>query len=200
MSIKERKIATFDEKCQAIQEIFTSEFNKQLFKHCIIRLSSVFKIKYNLEKGFRGIMIEDFISETIESFLKTDGRNWYPEKFPDFRKQFISALDSVISNTLNTEKDKIKNTFEILDNDIEFSFDDTDYKEILNSCNNELILLGATDEELLLFEPYIINGMKRQDLADLFGINLEELTNIKKRLDRKLPIIKEKLKLMNYEK
>ncbi len=200
MIATDRKIATFDEKCLAIQDMFTSEFNLQLFKHCIIRLNSVFKIKYNLDKGFRGIMIEDFISETVESFLKTDGRNWYPEKFPDFRKQFISALDSVISNTLKSDEEKIKNTFEILDNDTEFSFDDTDYKEILNSCTDELILLGATDEELLLFEPYIINGMKRQDLADLYGISLEELTNIKKRLDRKLPIIKEKLKLKNYEK
>ncbi len=200
MIATDRKIATFDEKCQAIQEIFTPEFNSQLFKHCIVRLNSVFKIKYDLGKGFRGIMIEDFISETMESFLKNDGRNWYPEKFPDFRKQFISALDSVISNTLKSDEEKIKNTFEILDNDTELSFDDADYQEILNSCIEELILLDSTDEELLLFEPYIINGMKRQDLADLYGISLEELTNIKKRLDRKLPIIKEKLKLKNYEK
>lgn len=199
MIATDKKIATLVEIRRAIQDVFTSEFNSQLFKHCIIRLNSVFKIKYNVDKGFRGIMIEDFISETVESFLKTDGRNWYPEKFPDFRKQFISALDSVISNTLKSDEEKIKNTFEILDNDTEFSFDDSDYKEILNLCTNELILLGATDDELLLFEPYIINGMKRQDLADLYGISLEELTNIKKRIDRKLPIIKEKLKLINYE-
>jgi hypothetical protein len=200
MIATDKKIATLVEIRRAIQDVFTSEFNSQLFKHCIIRLNSVFKIKYNVDKGFRGIMIEDFISETVESFLKTDGRNWYPEKFPDFRKQFISALDSVISNTLKSDEEKIKNTFEILDNDTEFSFDDSDYKEILNLCTNELILLGATDDELLLFEPYIINGMKRQDLADLYGISLEDLTNIKKRIDRKLPIIKEKLKLINYEK
>lgn len=151
-------------------------------------------------KGFRGLMIEDFISETIESFLKINGRNWYPEKFPDFRKQIISGLDSVISNNLKTELEKVNSTFEILDNDTELSFDDSNYQEMLSICNDELIILGATDEELLLFEPYIINGMKRQDLAELFGISLEELTNIKKKLERKLPVIREKLKVLNYEK
>ena len=42
--------------------------------------------------------------------------------------------------------------------------------------------------------------MKRQDLSDLFGISLNELTNIKKRLDRKLPALKAKLKEFGYEK
>jgi len=37
-------------------------------------------------------------------------------------------------------------------------------------------------------------------LSELLGISNEELTNIKKRLDRKLPYIKEKLKVLNYEK
>lgn len=200
MEVKHRKIATFDEKCRAIQEVFTPEFNTLLIKHCIIRLNNVFKIKYDLGRGFRGLLVEDFISETMESFLKIDGRNWYPEKFPDFRKQIISALDSVISNNLNSELEKINCTFEILDGDLDSSFDDSNYQEMLSICNDELIGLGASDEELLLFEPYIINGMKRQDLADLFGISLEDLTNIKKRLDRKLPVIKEKLKVLNYEK
>lgn len=200
MGVEYRKVATFDEKCRAIQEVYTPEFNTLLMKHCIVRLNSVFKIKYDLGKGFRGLMIEDFISETIESFLKINGRNWYPEKFPDFRKQIISALDSVISNNLKTELEKMNSTFEILDNDTGFSFDDSNYQEMLSICNDELILLGATDEELLLFEPYIINGMRRQDLADLFGISLAELTNIKKKLERKLPVIREKLKVLNYEK
>lgn len=200
MGIEHRRIATFDEKCRAIQEVFTPEFNTQLFKHCIVRLNMVFNIKYDLGKGFRSFMIEDFISETLESFLKADGRNWYPEKFPDFRTQIISALDSVISNTLKKELEKINCTFEIIDNDQEFSSDDSDYEEMLSICNDVLIELEASDNELLLFEPYIINGMKRQDLADLFGISLDELTNIKKKLDRKLPVIREKLKVFNYEK
>ncbi|PXY41850.1 hypothetical protein DMB65_04605 [Flavobacterium cheongpyeongense] len=200
MKSDNRKVATFDEKCRALQEVYTSEFYAILFKHAIIRLKTVFGIKYNHQKGFRGIMIEDMINDTIEAFLREGGRNWYLDKFPDFRKQIISALDSVISNTLNAELDKANETFEIMDNDVEMSFDDSDYQSLLSICHDELTAMGATDDELLLFEPYIINGMKRNDLSELLGIGIDELTNIKKRLDRKLPFIKEKLKVLNYEK
>ncbi|MFV8323538.1 hypothetical protein [Flavobacterium sp. LS2R12] len=200
MKSDNRKVATFDEKCRALQEVYTSEFYAILFKHAIIRLKTVFGIKYNHQKGFRGIMIEDMINDTIEAFLREGGRNWYLDKFPDFRKQIISALDSVISNTLNAELDKANETFEIMDNDVEMSFDDSDYQALLSICHDELTAMGATDDELLLFEPYIINGMKRNDLSELLGIGIDELTNIKKRLDRKLPFIKEKLKVLNYEK
>jgi hypothetical protein len=200
MKSNNRKVATFDEKCRALHEVYTSEFYAILFKHAIIRLKTAFGIKYNHEKGFRGIMIEDMINDTIEAFLREGGRNWYLDKFPDFRKQIISALDSVISNTLNAELDKANETFEIMDNDVEMSFDDSDYQSLLSICHDELTAMGATDDELLLFEPYIINGMKRNDLSELLGIGIDELTNIKKRLDRKLPFIKEKLKVLNYEK
>ncbi|WP_333601443.1 hypothetical protein [Flavobacterium sp.] len=200
MELEYKKVATFEEKSQAIQEVFTPEFNTHLYKYAIIRLKRFFNIKYDLEKGFRGFMIEDFIAETIESFLRPDGRNWYTETYPDFKKQFISGLDSVIFNTLKVELEKTKDTFEILDSDPDNSFDDSDYNVLLSACLDELKALNATDDELLLFEPYIINGMKREDLSKLLGISIEELTNIKKRLDRKLPKIGEKLKMLNYEK
>lgn len=200
MTSNNRKVASFDEICRAIHETYTHEFYTTLFKHAVVRLKTVFNIKYNQEKGFRGIMVEDMINDTIEAFLKEGGRQWYMDKHPDFRKQVISALDSVISNILCTELEKANDTFEILDNDSEMSFDDSDYQSLLSVCHDELITLGSTDDELLLFEPYIINGMKRNDLSVLLGISNEELTNIKKRLDRKLPFIKEKLKELNYEK
>ncbi|OYX22914.1 MAG: hypothetical protein B7Z06_10960 [Flavobacteriales bacterium 32-35-8] len=200
MASNNRKVASFDEICRAIQEVYNLEFSTILFKHAVMRLNIVFNIKYNPEKGFRGIMVEDMINDTMEAFLKDGGRKWYIEKYPDFRKQFISALDSVISNTLNAELEKTNDTFEILDNDSEMAFDDSDYKSLLSVCHEELTTMGATDDELLLFEPYIINGMKRNDLSELLCISNEELTNIKKRLDRKLPFIKEKLKALNYEK
>ena len=195
-----RKVASFNEICQALQEVYTSEFYTSLFKHAVVRLWTVFKIKYNTEKGFRGIMVEDMINDTIEAFLKEDGRNWYMDKHPDFRKQIISALDSVISNTLSAELQKTYDTLELLDNDSEIYLDDSDYQILLSACHEKLESMGATDLELLLFEPYIINKMKRNDLSQLLGISNEELTNIKKRLDRKLPFIKDKLKVLNYEK
>jgi hypothetical protein len=52
----------------------------------------------------------------------------------------------------------------------------------------------------LLYQAQRLMCLKRNDLSELLGIGIDELTNIKKRLDRKLPFIKEKLKVLNYEK
>lgn len=200
MRVDNRQIATSDETCVAIQKALTKEFYESLVKHSLIRLSSVFQIKYNFEKGIRGIMIEDMIQETLESLVKEGGRNWYKDKFEDIKLQIISSLDSVISNTVSTHLEKNNKTFEIFENDEIEIIDNEGYDNLLEICHEELKILDSTDDEILLFEPYIIQGMKRQDLSDLFGISLNELTNIKKRLDRKIPLLKAKIKGIGYEK
>lgn len=200
MGVNNREIATSKEICAAIQEAITKEFYELLVKHCLIRLRSVFHIKYNFEKGIRGIMIQDMIQETLESLIKEGGRNWYKDKFEDIKLQIISSLDSVISNTVSTHLEKDNKTFEIFENDEIEIIDNEEYNNLLEICHEELKRLNSTDDEILLFEPYIIQGMKRQDLSDLFGISLNELTNIKKRLNGKLPLLKTKLKELGYEK
>ena len=200
MRVDHRDVATSEEIHVAIQNALTKEFYELLVKHCLKRLGSVFKIKYNFEKGIRGIMIDDMIQETIASLLKNGGRNWYKDKFNDIKLQIISSLDSVISNTVSTHLKKDNNTFEIFENEEIEIIDNEEYNNLLEICHEELKRLESNDDEMLLFEPYIIQGMKRQDLSDLFGVSLSELTNIKKRLDRKLPLLKEKLKELGYEK
>lgn len=200
MSVGNREIATSEEICVAIQEALTKEFFELLLKHSLIRLDSVFHIKYDFEKGIRGIMVEDIIQETLESLIKDGGRNWYKDKYDDIKLQIISSLDSVISNTVSTHLEKNNNTFEFFDNEEIENTDNEEYDNLLEICHDELKRLDCTDEEILLFEPYIIQGVKRQVLSDLFGISINELTNIKKRLDRKLPLLKTKLKELGYEK
>jgi hypothetical protein len=200
MRIENRETATSEEICKAIQETLTPEFFECLVKHCLKRLNNVFGIKYNFEKGIRGLTIEDMIQETLESLLKEGGRNWYKDKFEDIKLQIISSLDSVISNTVSTHLEKDNITFEIFDNEGIEIINNEEYEQLLNICIDELKNLDSTDEEILLFEPYIIQEMKRQTLSELFGISLNELTNIKKRLDRKLPLLKMKLKELGYEK
>ncbi len=200
MEVKSRDIATFEEKCKAIQEVFTAEFFALLVKYSIYRINTKTKIKYDLDKGIRGIMVEDLINDTLESLLKSEGRNWYKDKFPNIKSQIISCLDSVISNTISSELEKLNATYEIFENEEIVVIENEEYNQILSICTEALKQEKCTDEEILLFEPYIIHEMKRKDLAELFGIPISELTNIKKRLDRKLPILKEKLKALGYEK
>lgn len=200
MRVDNREIATSDEICFAIQNALTNDFYDSLVKHCLKRLSSVFHIKYDFDKGIRGIFIEDMIQDTLESLIKEGGRNWYKDKFGDIKLQIISSLDSVISNTISTHLKKDNKTFEIFENEEIEVDNDEEYEQLLDVCITELKILKATNEEIQLFEPYVIHEMKRKDLSELLGISLLELTNIKKRLDRKLPSIKIKLKELGYEK
>ena len=110
-------ISTFKEKSDAIKKTITPIFLKKMITYSIFRFDKFFDIKFDLEKGFRGIMIEDMIAETIEAFLKPNGRNWNKTRFPDFEKQFVSSLDSVISNNVKKELGKVNQTFELLEND-----------------------------------------------------------------------------------
>ena len=195
MEVTEKKLATNTELQEAVQEVFTPEFNSRLIKYAIIRINTKFKIKYDLNRGFRGIMVEDMISELMLSFVKDDGgRNWNKAKYPDFIEQVISSLDSHIFNTLEKELEKTALSNTNIE-DCELPIDDNgDYEELLALSLKFLEELGATDDEILLFEPYVVHDMKRADIAKENGISEQEATNIKKRLVRRIPALREMIK------
>ncbi len=187
--------ATNSEVQKAVQETFTPEFNLALTKYSIYRILTRFNIKYDLNRGFRGIMVEDIISELMLSFIRFDsGRNWNKTQFPNFADQVYSSLDSCISNTIDKELSKTAQTNTSIEDCNITEENSSNYDEILDSSINYLSSLGASDDELLLFEPYIIHGMKRTDIASTFGISESEATNIKKKLDRKIPALREHIK------
>lgn len=186
------EIASSKEINMAMQNIFTKEFYSFLYKYGIVRLKVKFDIQYDIQRGIGGILLEDLIHETVIAFIEGK-RKWYKNKFPNYRDQLISAFDSVIYNSIVGLKDINKN-FSI-NQTISLSDDmGNNYNELIKYCERELKDLGATDEEILIFEPYIIHGTKRQVIAELLEISEEQVTNIKKRLVRKLPIIREKLR------
>ena len=195
MEVTEKILATNTELQKAVQEVFTPEFNERLIKYAIIRINTKFNIKYDLNRGFRGIMVEDMISELMLSFIKNGGgRNWNKSEFPDFIEQVISSLDSQISNTITKELEKTAQSNTNIEDCKISAEDDGDYDELLDFSLKFLEEQGASDEELLLFEPYIVHGMKRSDISKENGITEQEATNIKKRLVRRLPALKEMIK------
>lgn len=192
MRVRDKILATNIEVRKAVQKAFTPEFNKYLIKYSIYRINTKFNIKYDLNRGFRGIMVEDMIAELMLSFVKNEGgRNWNKTEFPDFKAQIFSALDSHICNTIVKEFDKtILTDFDLEKQDIK-QVDNDNYEELLQHSTNFLSNQGASDEEILLFEPYVVHKMKRADIAKEFGITEQEATNIKKKLDRKIPALRE---------
>ncbi|MDR2009423.1 MAG: hypothetical protein LBQ22_02970 [Bacteroidales bacterium] len=199
MDSTHRNIADSEEIVKAIKEALSSKFYTDLIKYCIFYISKTYKTKYDCERGFRGKMAEDYVNETLQSFLESNGRKWYKDKYPNFKEQIISSLQSVLYNDLKSKKE-LEKTYSTNDDDKIAEYETTidnnsdEYKETLYLCINILERLGADDDEILLFEPYIIDQMKRQDIEKLYGISASDLTNIKKRLNRKLPLLAKELK------
>ena len=195
MEVNDKILATNIEVQKAIQKELTPEFYEILIKYSIYRINTKFNIKYDLNRGFRGIMVEDMISELMSSFVKNDGgRNWNKTDFPDFKKQIFSSLDSHIYNTIEKELGKAILTDSIIDKQNLAQPENDNYEELLKYSMDFLSKNGASDEEILLFEPYVVHGMKRADIAKEFGITEQEATNIKKKLDRKIPALREHIK------
>jgi hypothetical protein len=65
MEVKDKILATNIEVQKAIQKELTPEFYEILIKYSIYRINTKFNIKYDLNRGFRGIMVEDMISELM---------------------------------------------------------------------------------------------------------------------------------------
>lgn len=198
MKVEDKILATPKELQNAVQEIFTPEFHKILIKYAIYRIKTKFNIDYDLNRGFRGIMVEDIINELMLSFIKVDGgRNWNKSEFKNFKDQVFSSLDSHIYNVISKEFNKAAQTNLIEEEHNSDIDNNTNYEELLDYSINFLKELGASDDELLLFEPYVVHKMKRADVAKEFGITEQEATNIKKKLDRKIPALRQKLN--NYK-
>jgi len=204
MEEKTQILATKQEILQAIETVITPKFYKRLIAYSIYRLKNRFDIKYDTNRGFRGIMLEDLINDLIVSFISEKGRNWNKIKFPDFEKQIFSSLDSLIYNIVKKELEKTIKTktsiekYNVSVNDD--SIENDDYEELLDICISHLKALGASDDEILLFEPILIEKTKRSVIAEEYGISVKEVTNIKKRLDRKIPALQNLLKSINYGK
>tara|TARA_R110002050_G_scaffold158381_5_gene287690 strand:+ start:12839 stop:13438 length:600 start_codon:yes stop_codon:yes gene_type:complete len=198
MATTQYLIASDSELLNVVKDVFTQDFHQRLFKYALVRMTRKFGIRYDLQRGFRGVMIEDIIADLMLSFVSTDvGRNWNKTQFPLFEDQVFSAFDSAVSNALKKELEKTSKTnSRIHDQEVE-ARDDGNYTELLDAATVILQDLGASDDEILLFEPYVIHGMKRSDVAATFGVTEQEATNIKKKIERKLPIVRQKLKNMS---
>lgn len=186
------KIASQTEINDALINFLQHEEITTITKYGIARL--FFKFRYDIDKGIFGITIEDMIQEINMAFSSEKRRKWNKSRFPNFKKQYYSTFDSVIYNTVKKYLEKANNHSPILDADAFVAPDDHAFEEQKELLMNELYKMGATDEEVLLFEPYYIDQMKRHDIAVLMGLSTQKITDIKKRLDRKLIVISKKWK------
>jgi hypothetical protein len=192
MSLREnRNVASAEEIASQIELIMTADFFKKLMAYSIKRFSLKFGIKYDIDRGYNGQKVEDIISSLMLSFLDDGGRNWYKDQHPEFIDQLYSSLDSEIYNVIKKNSREIASS--ALDETAHFiDVNDMEYQELFSFCLKHLEELGADIDELLVFEC-ISKGLKRGKIAEELDIPPDKITQIKKRLDRKIILLKNKL-------
>jgi DNA-binding CsgD family transcriptional regulator len=183
--------ASAEEINTAIGAVVTNDFFKKLIAYSIKRLLFQFQIEYDSDKGFKGHMAEDIVSNLFISFLDDGGRNWNKSKYPDFKKQIYSALDSEISNIVSKNFVKSEN-IEVESEVYVLDFESLEYNELYNHCIAQLEKSGADIDELLVFEC-MSKGLLRREIAYELNIPPEGITIIRKRLDRKLNLLRKQL-------
>lgn len=183
------EIADQAEIKNAIEKFVTPQQFEILVKYAINRIKIKFNHLYNNSIGLNGITVEDIIQKVFDSFLSEGGRKWYKNKYPEFKEQFKSALDSEIYNTNKREKNNKNFRFkENLDSGGEYLSNNEDIKdtELYTYIITKLNELGADDDQLLLFDAIFIDHIKRKDFAKEYGITKQEVNNIYKKLKRKI--------------
>jgi hypothetical protein len=173
----------------------------RLMGRCAWVLRKRYSVKWHNDE------LKDFsrkaISEIINKIFIEKKRKWNIDAYQNFEDFIISALDSHINNTLK----KPKNEIEVGENNFLFNNNEkADQspeemiigKELREQIFDELQSLGATDNELLIFECLADGIEKPDDIKTTLNLSDEDFHNSWRRLKRKREVIKQKLAAHGY--
>lgn len=138
---------------------------------------------------------QEILHMTLDKFF-TGERKWYFRKYPDFDIYIKLVIRSLVFQIL-LDSEKFTDN-ELLFEDEEISIFDTipeekleeiiakiDFKEFVDYANLTLEKSNDTDAHLV-FICMLEGNDKNKEIASELGITVDEVVNIKKRLERKL--------------
>jgi hypothetical protein len=178
-----------------------NEFWLRLMGRCAWLLRKRYTVKWPNDK------LKDFsrnaVGEIMEKIFVEKKRNWNLEKYPEFERFIVSALDSHVNNTLNnksSESDLGENDH-LLNSNEETDLSPADVltvQELRKEVFDELQAAGADDDELMIFECLADGIEKPEDIKAELGINDVTFHNAWRRLKRKRDDIQKKLIAYGY--
>lgn len=143
------------------------------------------------------------ITELVNKIFIEKKRKWNLDKYPDFERFIVSALDSHVNNTLNQPHKEVGvgGSEAILDENSEIIPSQADIMitaELRKEVFDELQKVGADDDELMVFECLADGIEKPEYIRAELGITEENFHNIWRRLKRRREIIQKKLAANGY--
>ncbi|GAB4127824.1 MAG: hypothetical protein Fur0015_01470 [Ignavibacteriales bacterium] len=191
----------FELKLKYVKEFYQKNFYQATLK-CL---------KWNGTNGreFGAKQPEDFIIEILEKIL-LKGKTCYLKTYDHFKNSVYYHLRFAMLNYFCLKEKKEDEVFPITDefettyeNEIKYYGDEAIYNGIeFDEIKDEIYdLLNKEDraEEFMVFE-FLLDGYKREEIAKELNIEVEEVTNIKKRLQRILEKLTNKNKTLEREK
>jgi RNA polymerase sigma factor (sigma-70 family) len=162
---------------EAIQSVDMDEIIDRMNAYAISRLKSVGI------KNFNGKEPIDFVGDLILKVMEGQ-RDWNKAQcsFKDF---LFGCLKSEITNFFKLNKNIHENDFPDIPSEEQSQNIEEKRKQISILLKQE----GADDNELLIFEYWADGITKPKEIAKDLGIEVKEVYNITKRLERRLPKI-----------
>lgn len=167
---------------EAMQSVDLDEVIDSLNAYAISRLKTVGV------KNFKGKEPIDFVAELLLKVLE-DKRDWSKARC-SFKEFLFGCLKSEINNFFATNK--IIQADELPD--IPFNDQSYDIQEKRKKVVELLEQEGADDDELLVFECWMDGILKPAKIAEDLGLDVKEVYNIIKRLERRLPKVQPQVK------
>ncbi len=162
---------------EAIQSVDMEELIDRMNAYAISQLKTVGI------KNFNGKEPIDFVGDLILKVMEGQ-RDWNKAKC-SFKEFLFGCLKSEIANFFKVNKYKYNDDFP----DIPSDSQSQNIEEARNQLFELLKQVGADDDELIVFEYWIDGITKSSEIAKDLGIEVKEVYNITKRLERRLPKI-----------
>ena len=163
---------------QVMQSINMEELIDKLNAYAISRLKSVGI------KTFNGVEPVDFVGEVLLKVIDEGGRDWSKAKC-SFKEFLFGCLKSEISNFFSTSKNTYSGDLPDSSSDVQPSNIEEKRRRVSELLKQE----GADDDELTVFECWMDGMLKPSEIAKDLGIDVKDVYNITKRLERRMPKI-----------
>lgn len=171
---------------EQLAEVYVRSLNPSILATAF---SKCYKLIIKISRNYYGLNQNDIASFSLE-VLDFCLRSYIPGK-----ASFITYFSKVLNNrfreetqSLSTDKRKILfhsgSLDAIIDEGFEFQEMDSEIPEI-EEIVDSLLDFGLTERELL-YCKLLLEGYKNKEIADVFGVSIMTLSNIRKKLRSKL--------------
>jgi len=162
---------------EAIQSVNLEEIIDSMNAFAISRLKSI------VVKNFNGKQPIDFVGDLILKVM--EGKRDWNKAQCSFKEFLFGCLKSEINNFFTTNKNIYVDELP----DVSLNGESSNIEEKKKQVSDLLKQEGADGDELTVFEYWMDGIFKPAEIAKDLGIDVKEVYNITKRLERRLPKI-----------